>query len=131
MTVNIHVYTPIYGLMQLLTYQNNNPDLATGSQILSHQARNLVGNRISPILLDYSTMNQYNLFGNYAMPSDFGPSIAFTILYAIISLMHIGIFAINFSRGHYFWPGLGFIFYSLCRVIGFALRIVWTYDISV
>ena len=131
MTVNIHVYTPIYGLMQLLTYQNNNPDLATGSQILSHQARNLVGNRISPILLDYSTMNQYNLFGNYAMPSDFGPSIAFTVLYAIISLMHIGIFAINFSRGHYFWPGLGFIFYSLCRVIGFALRIVWTYDISI
>ncbi|KAI5970284.1 hypothetical protein CANMA_000636 [Candida margitis] len=130
MVVNPHVYTPIYGVMQLLTYQNNYPDPATGSQILSAQARNLLGPKIPQILVEYSAYSQYNLFGDYAMPSDKGPSILFTVLYSIIAAMYIALFGVNFSRGHYFWPGLGFIFYSICRVVGFGLRIQWTYDIT-
>ncbi|CAL1186873.1 unnamed protein product [Candida parapsilosis] len=130
MTVNIHVYTPIYGVMQLLSYQNNFPHPATGSKLLSAQARNLLGKKIPQVLVDFSAGSQYNLFGDYAMPSDLAPSIVFTVLYTLVALGHITIFGINFSRGHYFWPGIGFIFYSICRVIGFGLRIQWTHDIT-
>lgn len=130
MTVNIHVYTPIYGVMQLLSYQNNYPHPATGSKILSAQARNLLGRKIPQVLVDFSAESQYNLFGDYAMPSDLGPSILFTVLYTIIAIMYIALFSINFSRGHYFWPGIGFIFYSICRIIGFGLRVQWTHDIT-
>ncbi|KAI5961699.1 hypothetical protein KGF57_001633 [Candida theae] len=128
--IDIHVYTPIYGIMQLLNAQNNLPNPATGSKILSAQARNLLGQTIPPVLVDFSASSQYNLFGNYATPNDLAPSIVFTVLYAIVVFLHTAVFAINCSRGHYFWPSLGFIFYAVCRTIGFAVRAAWTKDIT-
>ncbi|KAI3403324.2 hypothetical protein KGF56_003912 [Candida oxycetoniae] len=123
-------YSAVFGLMRLLQYQNNYPALGSGSHALSTQARNLLGPRIPKVVVDFQTAVQFNLFGSYPFHKDVAPSAVFTALFSIVFLCHLAIFSINCYRGHYFWPQLGFIFYSLCRVLGFALRIVWSADLS-
>ncbi|CAI5759763.1 unnamed protein product [Candida verbasci] len=127
---NPHEYTAIKGLMRLLAYQNNGPADGTGSHVLAAQARNLLGPHTPPIMVQYSTATQMNLFGDYPDHRDIAPSALFIALFAIVMLLHLTIFIINYSRGHYFWLSLGWVFYAACRMIGFALRIVWSYDLT-
>ncbi|KAK6464543.1 hypothetical protein DFJ63DRAFT_322229 [Scheffersomyces coipomensis] len=121
--------TALQGIMQLLRYQNNYPALGTGSNILASQAKNLIGG-IPPSMQAYTTAYQINLFGDYPNKTDVAPSILFTVVFFIILLAHSLIFAINYSRGHYFWLQLGWVFYCMCRVVGFAMRAVCAQDLS-
>ncbi|KAF6044561.1 hypothetical protein FOB58_004846 [Candida parapsilosis] len=128
---NPHVYTPIHGIITLLQYQNNYPHVSSGAGPLAFQARNLLGNKIPDVFVHYSTAIQFNLFGSYAQHYDIAPSIAFTVLYSIVTVLYILLFSFNYSRGHYFWPGIGFIIYGIFRVLGFAIRIQWVRDLSI
>ncbi|KAG2732319.1 hypothetical protein G9P44_004736 [Scheffersomyces stipitis] len=122
-------YTAVYGLMQLLRYQNNYPDLSSGSWPQAQQGRNLLGS-IPPVMQQFTTDYQINLFGDYPGPSDLVPSVIFAVIFGIIALAHLFIFIMNYSRGHYFWLSLGWFIYGVMRVIGFSLRPVWGRDLS-
>lgn len=123
-------YTAIHGVLRLLTYLNNYPAEGTGTLFLSEKAKNLMGPKLPQILVEYSTATQLNLFGNYPEKSDVAPSALFIALFSIIAILHLTVFSINYYRGHYFWLSLGWVFYAICRVLGFALRIVWSRDLT-
>ncbi|CUM66159.1 uncharacterized protein PRCAT00003817001 [Priceomyces carsonii] len=122
-------YTATHGLMQLLRYQNNYPSPSTGSQVNADQAHALLGG-IPPVMLQYSTNMQINLFGDYPTHKDYAPSAIFAAVFGIIMILHLVIFLVNYSRGHYFWLSLGWSFYGLCRFVGFVMRPIWAKDLS-
>ncbi|KAK6894321.1 hypothetical protein K6H09_002670 [Candida tropicalis] len=128
--INPHEYTAIHGLMTLLKYQNNYPADGTGAMALAAQAKNLLGPKLPPIMVEYSAATQFALFGDYPDSSDIGPSALFTALFSVITILHFAVFAINYSRGHYFWLSIGWVFYSIIRVLGFGLRIQWSHDLT-
>ncbi|KAG7192218.1 uncharacterized protein KQ657_001936 [Scheffersomyces spartinae] len=123
-------YTAVHGLMQLMRYQNNYPNLMSGVDKLSAQAKNLFGPNPPPVLIDYALQYQMNLFGDYPTSKDVVPSAIFSAVFGIIAIIHLGIFSINYSRGHYFWLSLGWAFYAIMRTIGWILRIVWSKDLT-
>ena len=51
------------GLMHLLRATNNGAADGTGIDVLVTQARNLLGNNIPPVLIDYTMGLQNNIFG--------------------------------------------------------------------
>lgn len=122
-------YTATNGVMQLLAYFNNNPARGTGTLPANEAGMNLLG-VIPPHMLQYAKMFQMNLFGDYPTSTDVVPLAIFIGVFAIITILHFIIFCINMSRGHKFWLSLGWTFYGLMKVIGFAVRIVWLRDIG-
>ncbi|RCK64909.1 hypothetical protein Cantr_00882 [Candida viswanathii] len=128
--INPHEYTATHGLMTLLKYQNNYPADGTGAMALAAQAKNLLGPKIPPIMVEYSTATQLALFGDYPDSSDVAPSALFAALFSVIVILHLTLFSINYYRGHYFWLSLGWVFYAIIRVLGFGLRIQWSRDLS-
>ncbi|KAI5960880.1 hypothetical protein KGF57_001812 [Candida theae] len=125
------VYTPTTGLMSLLfTTSQNGAEVGTGIYPLLNSARNLLGPNIPKFLVDYNVGTQINLFGSYPTSDDFGPSLAFAILFAIAFIFHLIIFIINTSRGHYFYLSVIWMVYSIFKIIGFALRVQWSYDVT-
>ncbi|CAX41507.1 conserved hypothetical protein [Candida dubliniensis CD36] len=127
---NPEEYTAIHGVSRILRFLNNYPAEGTGTLILSEKAKNLIGPKLPQILIDYSTATQLNLFGDYPNKSDIIPSAIFIGLFSIIAILHLIVFSINYYRGHYFWLSLGWVFYAICRILGFALRIVWSHDLT-
>ncbi|EGV60355.1 hypothetical protein PSN45_001886 [Yamadazyma tenuis] len=123
-------YTATDGIMELLRYQQNYPALGTGQQVLATQARNLLGT-IPQVFVEYQTKYQFNLFGDYPFKKDIVPSAVFVGVYGILLILHLLIFILNMSRGHYFWITLTYIFYCACKIVGFACRIVWQRDLSI
>ncbi|KAH3687801.1 hypothetical protein WICPIJ_001209 [Wickerhamomyces pijperi] len=67
-----------------------------------------------------------SMFGDYPTSKDIVPSAIFVGIFFIFALVHGYIWLKNRSRGHKFHHSLGLVFYSIMRVIGFALRIVWS-----
>jgi hypothetical protein len=116
--------------MQLLRHQNNYPALGTGTLILSTQGHNLLGDYIPQVMQDYTSQFQFNLFGGYPLAKDVVPSAIFAAAFGVIFLLHLTIFLINVSRQHYFWISIGWIFYSIMRIIGWVLRITWSATLS-
>jgi len=114
----------------LFTSTQNGAEVGTGIDPLLREARNLIGPNIPQILVDYNVGTQINLFGSYPTSNDFGPSLAFAILFGIVFVFHLLIFIINTSRGHYFYLSIVWMFYSICKVIGFGLRVQWSYDVT-
>ncbi|KAI5950513.1 hypothetical protein CANMA_005173 [Candida margitis] len=126
-----NVYTPSTGVMGLLfTSAHNGAEIGTGIDPLLREARNLLGSKIPQILIDYNIGTQINLFGSYPSSGDFAPSLVFSILFAVVFVIHTIIFIINTSRGHYFYLSVIWMVYSIFKVIGFALRVQWSYDVT-
>lgn len=123
-------YTLVYGILQLLRYQNNKPAVGTGILVYSTQARNIFGSHPPPSLIKYQTQHQINLFGDYPISSDKVPSAIFAGVFALITLLHLTIFIINCSRRHRFWLSLGWVAYGMMRSIGFGMRIQWASDLT-
>ena len=118
------------GLMHLLRATNNGAADGTGIDVLVTQARNLLGNNIPPVLIDYTMGLQNNIFGSYPDKSDIAPSAVFLAVFAVIGIAHLVLFFINFSRGHYFYLSLIWTFYCILKVVGWALRVAWAKDIT-
>ncbi|KAK6199923.1 uncharacterized protein RJT21DRAFT_114367 [Scheffersomyces amazonensis] len=123
-------YTTVEGVVNLILRMENYPARGTGISKLVDLVHNLSGPNIPPTVVSYVVGLQNNLFGSYPGTDEVGPSILFTVLFFIITLMHLLLFVINFSRGHFFWVSIGWIFYGLMRTVGFALRAVWASDVT-
>ncbi|CAI5758094.1 unnamed protein product [Candida verbasci] len=124
-------YTASTGLLNLITTSLfNGAAEGTGAVKLVSLARNLFGQNIPPAVVAYVVSIQNNLFGSYPNSDDLAPSIAFAAIFGILMIIHVIIFAINTSRGHYFYISLVWIVYCIMKVIGFALRADWAKDIT-
>lgn len=68
------------------------------------------------------------LFGDYPASNDRAPSGLFIALFSIFALAHFYMFLRNKMSGQNFWPSFGLAMYCVMRVIGFGLRINWSFD---
>lgn len=114
----------------ILLLANDNAAPGTGIKKLVAQAKSVLGPKLPKQLVDFTLDQQLNLFGDYPSSKDVAPLAIFTALFAILALLHLGVFAKNYSRGHKFWLSVGWVIYCIFRVLGFGLRIAWSRDIT-
>ncbi|KAK6454380.1 uncharacterized protein RJT20DRAFT_58354 [Scheffersomyces xylosifermentans] len=122
--------SPAAGITQLIFKLKNGADIGTGISPTVDFARNLLGPKVPNALVSYNVGNQINLFGGYPTNWDFAPSVAFAVIFFVIGLIHLGLFIINCSRGHYFYLTLGWVCYCILKVVGFGCRAAWAKDIT-
>ncbi|KAK6454381.1 uncharacterized protein RJT20DRAFT_247 [Scheffersomyces xylosifermentans] len=121
----------VAGLMNLVFHlQEGVPDKGTGIAQVLKWGQGLLGPKLPDILLEYNIRNQNNLFGGYVTKADFAPAMVFTVVFAVLGLFHLILFAVNFSRGHYFWMSLYWVFHCMMKVTGFGMRASWSLDIT-
>lgn len=126
---NLHGYSASAGLTEFFqSVQDFN--LGTGIQYLVKYTKNINGPNVPEALIKYSVGLQNNLFGDYPTQSDVIPSCVFATIFGVLGFVHLGIFIVNYSRGHYFWISLVWFLYCVMRLIGFALRAVWGHNQS-
>lgn len=132
---NTFTNAQILGVFSILS---NGAALGTGSKKLLGIANDLMNgftaglvkiaipSRLLNLVEDY----QPSEFGDYPTTKDIAPSSIFMAIFFILTFVHLGIFAKNYSLGHKFFVSLGLAIYSLVRALGFLLRIVWSKDIT-
>lgn len=123
-------YTAVQGLMALLRALNNEAAEGTGISHIIKQGKNLIGETLPPVLINYNISVQNALFGGYPSSWDIVPAAIFAAIFGVILVIHSTIFAINMSRCHFFWVSLTWIFYCVLKVIGYILRVVWAKDVT-
>lgn len=116
------------GIIRFLGSGIDSGDMGTGIAVILNFAKNLLGDELPPTVVHYAIQQQNALFGGYPTPWDVAPSIFFSVFFGVIMVFHLVIFAINFSRGHYFWLSLAWVFYCVMKVPAFALRVLWAKD---
>lgn len=121
--------TMVEGVFTTFRYFLDHPASGTGIMYLITYTRNIIGQEISPQLLNFAIAAQNNLFGGYPKERDIVPSAIMVGFFSILAVAHVTIFTINFTRGHYFWISLVWCFNCILRLLGFALRIVWVKDV--
>ncbi|CAN3365221.1 hypothetical protein DICA3_E22540 [Diutina catenulata] len=121
---------PVTGIMALINSLFPVHDKGTGIKKLVDFSHHLLGPIIPAEIIEYNIGVQNNLFGDYPTSADVAPSILFAALFGVLLFIHLIIFAINTSRGHYFYISLAWVVYCAFRVIGFALRAVWAKDVT-
>ena len=122
-------YSVSEGLIHLVLSINNGAAEGTGIMPLVGFAQNLIGKKLPAELISYNVDTLNNLFGGYPTHADLAPSIVFTVLFGVFTIVHTIILCINTSRGHYFYLSYVWIFYSIMKFLGFLLRAVWATDI--
>ena len=130
MQPNLDPYTPSVGFLRLAAAWMNNPDIGTGINRLVILVQSLLGPVVPPTIIDYVVLEQNTLFGGYPTEAYFIPSIIFSVVFFIIGLVHVSIFIMNCSRGHYFWISGAWILYSMMKFIAFALYAAWAKEIT-
>ncbi|KAI5961056.1 hypothetical protein KGF57_001805, partial [Candida theae] len=125
------LYSPAHGMGKLVTETLFDGSAeGTGVNGILSWGRNIMGYNLPPVLIDYFITTQNNLFGEYPTHEDYAPSIAFAVIFGVLMIIHIIVFIINTSRGHYFYLSLVWIFYCMMKIIGFSLRAHWATDIT-
>lgn len=122
-------YSATKGLIHLVLNINNGAAEGTGIMPLVTFAQNLIGTQLPNEIVTYSVGTLNNLFGGYPTHKDFAPSIVFTVLFGVFTIIHTIILCINTSRGHYFYLSYVWICYSIMKFLGFLLRALWSTDI--
>ncbi|RCK54547.1 hypothetical protein Cantr_04218 [Candida viswanathii] len=123
-------YTASTGLLELLFHVFDNPDRGTGIYVLVARARNLLGEKLPACLAHNAVGKQVNLPGKYPVGTDIAPLILFACIFGVFVILHLIIFIINSSRGHYFLLSLIWSVNALIRMISFILRATWAQDIT-
>lgn len=123
-------FPAVKGLAYHLNALVNNPSEGTGIMWWVLFAKNMNGPVIPEVLVKYYMSVQLNVLGGYPDSSDVAPSIVFTVLFALLFLLHVAVWSINMTRGHHFHLSLGWAFCCVIKLIGFALRIVWAKDVT-
>ncbi|KAK6454382.1 uncharacterized protein RJT20DRAFT_58310 [Scheffersomyces xylosifermentans] len=117
----------VYDLMLLL---NHAMYKGTGVQLILNMGHNLVGPHIPKSILAYAVTVQNNLFGGYPTSVDIVPCGVFSGVFGTFIILHLIIFSLNVSRGHYFTLSLFWAFTCLVRMISFIMRLLWAQDIQ-
>ncbi|KAI0461282.1 hypothetical protein LJB42_000948 [Komagataella kurtzmanii] len=122
----------IQQMVSLMEARTNGADPGTGILPRLNSAADMLGgvDRIPRELINYVQGKQLALFGDYPSGKDTAPSAIFMVVFFFIFLAHLTLFGINWSRGHKFLLSFGFAFYALLRVVGFALRLAWSREIT-
>ncbi|CUM66161.1 uncharacterized protein PRCAT00003819001 [Priceomyces carsonii] len=118
------------GLMHMTYGLYNGGAEGTGINIYVNFCHHLFGPKVPQALVDYNVAMQNNIFGGYPDSKDLVPSAIFAAVFGVIGILHLILFIINTSRGHYFWLTLVWVIYSVMKVIGFILRVVWSKDVT-
>lgn len=127
---NFNGYPAIKGLSHFFRPLFNNAVEGTGITFILAFTQNITGKDVPDVFLKYAVSFQNSLFGDYPVKSDIAPSIAFAVIFGVLGFIHLFIFLINYSRGHYFW--ISFVWFLNCIfvLIGYALRAKWSTDIK-
>ncbi|ODV69552.1 hypothetical protein HYPBUDRAFT_102222 [Hyphopichia burtonii NRRL Y-1933] len=123
-------YTALDGLIHLIESLNNGAADGTGIYKLVTFARNLIGYDLPQFLVNYEIENQNDLFGSYPTTKDKAPSAIFAAVFGVLAILHLMLFIINCTRGHYFIMSLVWFLNCLMRVVGWILRAVWCDDLT-
>ena len=115
---------------KVLLFANGSPSSRTGIQKVNEIGHDLFGSKLPSQMVTYAMNQQTNLFGDYPHHVDVAPSAIFAAVFMLFGFAHLGVFAMNYSRGHKFWLSLAFFFYCIFRFIGWVLRITWSHDLS-
>ncbi|KAK6460851.1 hypothetical protein DFJ63DRAFT_208354 [Scheffersomyces coipomensis] len=129
-TPNPDGYTPSVGVFHLLEQIHDGANRGTGICALFALAEQIIGPNIPQDFINYAIGLQNNLFGGYPTTKDVAPSGLFAGIFALVTLVHLLIFIINFTKGHYFYLTLVFVFASLTRFVSFMLRLFWAQAIQ-
>lgn len=116
--------------LHLIQSLNNGAADGTGIKRLVDIAVNTLGPEIPSVLVEYNISVQNNLFGNYPTKGDAVPSAIFASIFGVLGLLHLLLFLMNFSRGHYFYLSLGWSFTCIMKMLGFVLRLYWGKEIT-
>lgn len=122
-------FTMVEGTFMVFRYFLNHPASGTGIMPLIVYTRNLIGHEISPQLMKFAIAAQMNLFGGFPRERDIVPSAIMVGLFCVLAIAHTLVFALNYSRGHYFWISIIWSWNCVLRILGFALRIVWVKNV--
>ncbi|CAH2352915.1 hypothetical protein CLIB1423_08S04038 [[Candida] railenensis] len=115
---------------KVLLFANGNPSSRTGIEKVNEIGHDLFGANLPSQMVTYAMNQQTNLFGDYPAHVDVAPSAIFAAVFMLFGFAHLGVFALNYSRGHKFWLSLAFFFYCIFRFIGWVLRITWSQDLT-
>lgn len=125
---DFHHYTLSKAIVDVIQALQNDAADGTGTMNLVSYALNILG-KISPELLNYVMSLQINLFGGLPTHKDVVPSSIFAGCFGILAFVHLAVFIINYTRGHYFFILLAWLFNCALLVIGFTLRATWALTI--
>ncbi|KAI5965288.1 uncharacterized protein KGF55_001508 [Candida pseudojiufengensis] len=123
-------FTSTRGIIDLIFTLYDGPDKGTGIYVIVNTGKNIMGQKLPQTLINNLVGNQNNLLGEYPQQSDFAPSILFSILFGLITIIYCIIFIINTYRGHYFLLTLFWGFCTLMRCMSFIYRAVWSQNIT-
>lgn len=128
-------------LLGVFTILSNGAALGTGAKKLVKIAKQLIYGFFGDYPVDsndveipsrlISLVEEYQsaIFGGYPTHRDIAPSSIFMAIFFFFTIIHTSLYFKNRSLGHYFPISLGLSFYSICRTLGFLLRIVWSTNI--
>lgn len=118
----------VAGVCKYLHVLMNLPDERSGSAKWVGIGEKLMG-KSPPVLVNYLKSQQVSVFGGFPNSQEVA-SLVFAAIFAILAIIHLVVFGVNFSRHHYFYLSLGFVVYCTLRVIGFVTRIFWSRDLT-
>ncbi|KAK6199922.1 uncharacterized protein RJT21DRAFT_37660 [Scheffersomyces amazonensis] len=129
-TPNPKGYTVSVGVIRIIEAVNNGAADGTGIHKILNLAKGIIGPNLPLPIVQYCVGIQNNLLGGYPSHWEIIPSSIFVVIFAILFIVHLFIFIVNFTRGHFFTLSLGWSFAALLRLSSFALRISWAQDIN-
>ena len=91
-------YSATKGLFHLVLNINNGAAEGTGIMPLVTFAQNLIGTQLPNEIVTYSVGTLNNLLVVIQHIKDFAPSIVFTVLFGVFTIIHTIILCINTSR---------------------------------
>lgn len=87
------------------------------------------GDYIDPSIVNEVKEQLSGLFGGFPNSDDIAPAALFTAIFSVFTVAYFYIFIRDYKNGHRFWAFFGLGFYSILRLLGFALRIKWSSDV--
>lgn len=115
------------GMLSLVTPPGKVP--GTGLLKVVNLMSSMTGGKSNSALMKSVVGELPGLFGDYPNHTDVAPCAIFIAIFAIFAISHLYIFAKNHTRGQSFWPSFGLAMYCVMRVIGWALRLKWSFNV--
>lgn len=104
--------------------------VGTGISKMLAKTKFYIGNDIPENVVKYAMTTQAAIFGDYPTSKDYAPCGVFIAVFAIIAMAHLYIWFRDRMKGHKFYQSFGLGMYGLLQVIGFALRLGWSKDVT-
>ncbi|KAG5368885.1 hypothetical protein CJU90_1119 [Yarrowia sp. C11] len=104
--------------------------VGTGISKMLAKTKFYIGNDIPENVVKYAMTTQAAIFGDYPTSKDYAPCGVFIAVFSIIAIAHLYIWLRDRMKGHKFYLSFGLGMYGLLQVIGFALRLGWSQNVT-